>query len=105
MKKPFGQSSNPFTPSVGRSGRAVSSTSLSTRNQSSLGGGSGGSGRAPGAGQGNESFREFGASELYCPKCGESMPVKERPLLYLPTGGVSDYKCARCGTILGTKRS
>ena len=52
-----------------------------------------------------EGYKEFAASELYCPKCGVAMPVREKPLLYLPTGEVSDYRCARCHTVLGTKRT
>lgn len=49
------------------------------------------------------SFKQFSASELYCPKCKQSMPVKEGLLLHLPGGELFDYKCSRCGTSLGTR--
>ena len=52
-----------------------------------------------------EGYRDFAASELYCPKCETAMPVREKQLLYLPNGAVSDYRCARCGTVLGTRRT
>lgn len=48
-------------------------------------------------------FREFGASELYCPKCKQAMPVREKLLLVLPSGELTDYVCQNCGTSLGTK--
>lgn len=53
-----------------------------------------------------EAFKEFAASELYCPKCQMAMPVREKQLLYLPTGGagIADYRCSKCGTVLGTRR-
>ena len=31
-------------------------------------------------------FEQFQATELYCPKCGQSMPVRQRLLLVLPEG-------------------
>jgi hypothetical protein len=52
-----------------------------------------------------ESFRDFSASELYCPKCGHSMPVRQKMLLVLPGGELYDYTCARCGTSVGTRRT
>ncbi len=48
-------------------------------------------------------FREFDASELYCPVCGRSMPVRKRLLLVLPEGDQYEYLCARCGTSVGDK--
>lgn len=50
--------------------------------------------------------RQFGdlqASELYCPKCGRSQPVRERLLLILPTGEIHEYRCARCLTSVGQR--
>ncbi|HMK33837.1 MAG TPA: cytoplasmic protein [Desulfomonilaceae bacterium] len=48
-------------------------------------------------------FDRFTATELYCPKCRQSMPVRERLLLVLPEGEKYEYLCARCGTSVGDK--
>ncbi len=48
-------------------------------------------------------YEKFQATELYCPKCGQSMPVRERLLLVLPEGDKYEYLCARCGTSVGEK--
>ena len=48
-------------------------------------------------------FKEFDATELYCPKCNCSMPVRKRLLLVLPEGEKYEYLCARCATSVGTK--
>ncbi len=48
-------------------------------------------------------FENFNASELYCPTCKTSMPVRERLLLVLPSGDLYEYVCAKCGTSLGKK--
>ena len=48
-------------------------------------------------------FDSFRATELYCPKCGRSMPVRERLLLVLPEGDKYEYLCAYCGTSVGDK--
>lgn len=50
-----------------------------------------------------EQFGAFTASELYCPKCGSSQPVRERLLLLLPSGELHEYLCRRCGTSLGER--
>ena len=50
-----------------------------------------------------ESFKEFDATELYCPNCGMSMPVRKRLLLVLPEGDKYEYLCSRCLTSVGTK--
>ncbi len=50
--------------------------------------------------------RQFGdliASELYCPKCRKSMPVRERLLLVLPSGELHEYLCADCSSSLGQR--
>ncbi len=51
----------------------------------------------------NKQFENFNALELFCPKCGRSMPVRERLLLVLPEGDKYEYLCARCGTSVGDK--
>lgn len=48
-------------------------------------------------------FDSFKATELYCPKCGKAMPVRERLLLVLPEGDKYEYLCAYCGTSVGDK--
>ena len=48
-------------------------------------------------------FKEFDATELYCPKCKEAMPVRKRLLLILPDGDKYEYRCAKCAESLGTK--
>lgn len=48
-------------------------------------------------------FENLNASELFCPKCGRSMPVREQPLFVLPEGDNYEYLCARCGTSVGDK--
>jgi hypothetical protein len=48
-------------------------------------------------------FEKFSATELYCPKCKQSMPVRERLLLVLPEGEKFEYLCARCGTSVGDR--
>jgi hypothetical protein len=52
-----------------------------------------------------ESFEEFQATALFCPKCRTAQPVRERLLLVLPDGDLRDYACAVCGTSVGSKRS
>ena len=54
--------------------------------------------------QRNSQYKDFAASELFCPKCRQAMPVRERLLLVLPDGDLYDYRCIRCGTSLGEKR-
>jgi hypothetical protein len=48
-------------------------------------------------------FEHFKATELYCPKCKKSMPVRERLLLVLPEGEKYEYLCAYCGTSVGER--
>lgn len=49
------------------------------------------------------SFEDFDASELYCPKCGQAVPVIKRLFLILPEGDRYEYRCRFCGTTVGTK--
>jgi hypothetical protein len=48
-------------------------------------------------------FQSFRASELYCSKCGKSMPVRERLLLVLPDKELYEYLCTQCASSLGTR--
>jgi hypothetical protein len=48
-------------------------------------------------------FGDLTASELYCPKCRQSQPVRERLLLVLPAGELFEYVCARCATSLAQR--
>lgn len=48
-------------------------------------------------------FRDLQASELFCPKCQASRPVRERLLLILPDGELHEYRCGLCATSLGTR--
>jgi hypothetical protein len=52
-----------------------------------------------------ESFQNFQASALYCPKCRRAMPVREKLLLVLPDGELFEYLCAQCASSLGTRRN
>jgi len=49
------------------------------------------------------SFQELEAAELFCPKCGQSVPVRKKLLLALPGGDKYDYLCVHCGSPVGTK--
>ena len=51
-----------------------------------------------------QQFGAFTASELYCPKCKSSQPVRERLLLVLPSGELHEYLCSRCATSLGERK-
>lgn len=48
-------------------------------------------------------FDEFEATELYCPKCGQAVPVRKSLLLILPEGDKYEYRCQHCGTTVGDK--
>lgn len=51
----------------------------------------------------SQQFGAFTASEIYCPKCQRSQPVRERLLLVLLNGELHEFLCARCGTSLGKR--
>jgi hypothetical protein len=53
---------------------------------------------------GRKQFDTFEATTLYCPRCGEAMPVRKRLLLVLPDGEKYEYLCMRCGCSLGEKK-
>jgi len=50
-----------------------------------------------------ESFGEFEATSLFCPKCRRATPARSKLLLVLPSGNKYDYVCAECGTAVGVK--
>jgi hypothetical protein len=52
---------------------------------------------------GADSFREFDASQLYCPRCKRAVPVRKRLLLVLSEGDKYEYLCAFCSESVGTK--
>ncbi len=56
-------------------------------------------GGAPGA------YRDFDATELFCPRCRRAVPVRKRLLLVLPEGDKYEYLCAFCSASVGTKVS
>jgi DNA-directed RNA polymerase subunit RPC12/RpoP len=51
----------------------------------------------------HKQFERFTASELYCPKCRKSQPVRERLLLVLPRAELYEYRCVQCGASLGSR--
>jgi len=48
-------------------------------------------------------FKEFDATELYCPRCRRAVPVRKRLFLVLPEGDKYEYRCAFCAASVGTK--
>ncbi|HOJ51470.1 MAG TPA: cytoplasmic protein [Syntrophales bacterium] len=50
-----------------------------------------------------EQYRDFDATELFCPRCRRAVPVRKRLLLVLPEGDKYDYSCVFCGTSVGDK--
>jgi hypothetical protein len=48
-------------------------------------------------------YKDFDATELYCPKCKRPVPVRKRLLLVLPEGDKYEYLCAFCLETVGTK--
>ncbi|MBT8332534.1 MAG: cytoplasmic protein [Deltaproteobacteria bacterium] len=48
-------------------------------------------------------YKEFDATELYCPRCKQAVPVRKRLLLVLPEGDKYEYLCAYCSESVGTK--
>jgi predicted amidophosphoribosyltransferase len=51
----------------------------------------------------NGMFKEFDATELYCPRCKRPVQVRKRLLLVLPEGDKYEYLCAFCYESVGTK--
>ena len=50
-----------------------------------------------------DSFGEFEATSLFCPRCRRATPARSKLLLVLPSGNKYDYVCAECGTAVGAK--
>jgi len=50
-----------------------------------------------------EQYRDFDATELFCPRCRRAVPVRKRLLLVLSNGDKYDYTCVYCGTSVGDK--
>jgi len=49
-------------------------------------------------------FEQFKASMLFCPRCREAVPVRERLLLILPDGKLFDYMCTYCANSVGSRK-
>lgn len=52
---------------------------------------------------GADAFKEFDASQLYCSRCKQAVPVRKRLLLVLSEGDKYEYLCAFCSESVGTK--
>jgi hypothetical protein len=52
---------------------------------------------------GPSQFKTLRASSLYCQKCKQAMPVRERLLLILPDKEVYDYLCTGCASSVGQR--
>ncbi|MBN1614302.1 MAG: cytoplasmic protein [Deltaproteobacteria bacterium] len=50
-----------------------------------------------------ETYRDFEATELFCPHCKKAVPVRKKLLLVLADGDKYDYTCVYCGTSVGDK--
>ena len=50
-----------------------------------------------------EQYRDFDATQLYCPACRQAVPVRKRLLLVLSNGEKFDYTCVYCGTSVGDR--
>ena len=50
-----------------------------------------------------QTYKDFDATELFCPQCKRSVPVRKRLLLILPEGEKYDYSCVYCGSSIGDK--
>ena len=51
-----------------------------------------------------DSFEQFQASVLLCPRCRVARPVRERLLLVLPDGELHEYLCTACGSSVGSRK-
>ncbi len=48
-------------------------------------------------------YKDFDATELFCPRCKKAVAVRKRLLLILQEGEKYDYTCVYCGTSIGDK--
>ena len=62
--------------------------------------------RAPGppGRQARGDFEALQASVLFCNRCRQPRPVRERLLLVLPDGELNEYLCAACGASVGSRK-
>jgi hypothetical protein len=51
----------------------------------------------------NQAYRDFDATELFCPQCNRAVAVRKKLLLILSEGEKFDYSCVYCGTSVGDK--
>ncbi len=51
-----------------------------------------------------EQFEEFQASVLFCGRCKQPRPVRERLLLLLPDDELHEYLCTACGSSVGSRK-
>lgn len=51
----------------------------------------------------SETFKNFEATSLFCPRCRVATPVRKKLLLVLPNGNKYDYMCGECGSQVGGK--
>jgi len=51
----------------------------------------------------NQSFEEFEATSLYCPRCKAAVPVRNKLLLFLPEGDEYEYLFVHCSSSVGMK--
>ncbi len=51
----------------------------------------------------SSTFKEWEASELFCPRCQKPVPVRKKLLLVLSDGDKYDYVCSICGSSVGAK--
>jgi hypothetical protein len=54
--------------------------------------------------QPGKQFDQLRATALFCPKCRQATPVRQRLLLFLPDGELHEYLCQHCGTSVGTRK-
>jgi len=50
-----------------------------------------------------QTYKDFDATELFCPRCKKAVPVRKKLLLILQEGEKYDYSCVYCGTSIGDK--
>jgi len=50
-----------------------------------------------------QTYKDFDATELFCPKCNRAVAVRKKLLLILKEGEKYDYSCVFCGTSVGDK--
>jgi hypothetical protein len=58
----------------------------------------------PPRGQVPGDFEGLHASVLFCNRCHAPRPVRERLLLVLPDGELNEYRCAACGSSVGSRK-